>query len=287
MAELEIILNMVGTAAVRLKKRLDLIYGQRKDDDGRRFSGLHETVMPLCSVARSIFDQIRNTTTKKASKKRVQDGSASKFGGRPNGRITGVDMRHILLLLPYLLFDLLHDEVDEHNSHHQTDLQSPANDLIAWVLVLLEWYRLYRYHNIMLIWWIYMMCSNHTKHVVIRNNRTSTGMSMPSLLRLDALARKFVSLCASLFPFKKFGNLLFLCCEKIHSMLHCASEIMRWGSLINSSGEAAETAHKINVKGPGSNVNQGDSALGTLMTHARRKQTARLMGTAIQGNDIV
>ena len=109
-------------------------------------------------------------------------------------------------------------------------------------------------------------------------------MTMSSLLRLDALARKFVSLCASLLPFKKAGDLAYLCCEKIHSMLHSASEIMRWGSLINCSGEAAETAHKINVKGPGSNVNQRDSALGTLMTHARRKETARLMGSAIQGN---
>ena len=111
-------------------------------------------------------------------------------------------------------------------------------------------------------------------------------MTLPSLLRLDALARNFVSMCAILFPFKKAGDLLYLCCEKIHSMLHSASEIMRWGSLINCSGEAAETAHKINVKGPGSNVNQRDSALGTLMTHARRKETARLMGSAIQGNII-
>ena len=103
-------------------------------------------------------------------------------------------------------------------------------------------------------------------------------MTLNSLLRLDALARKFVKMCASLFKFKKRGDLLYLSCEKIHSMLHSASEIMRWGSLINCSCEAAETAHKINVKGPGSNVNQRDSALGTLMTHARRKETARLMG---------
>ena len=46
-------------------------------------------------------------------------------------------------------------------------------------------------------------------------------------------------MCASLFPFKKFGDLLYLCNEKIHSMLHLASEIMRWGSLINCRGEAA------------------------------------------------
>ena len=137
---------MVGTAAVRLKGRLDLIYGHRHDAEGRRFSGLHETALPLCSVARSIFDQLRNTTTKKASKKRVQEGAASKINGRPNGRITGMDMRHLLLLLPFLLFDLLQDEVDDYNSLHGTECQSPAQNLIDWVLVLLEWYRLYRWH---------------------------------------------------------------------------------------------------------------------------------------------
>jgi hypothetical protein len=63
---------MVGAAAVKLKKRLDLIYGQRKDDDGRKFSGLHETVLPMSSITRSIFDQLRKTTTGRASKKRVQ-----------------------------------------------------------------------------------------------------------------------------------------------------------------------------------------------------------------------
>ena len=92
-------------------------------------------------------------------------------------------------------------------------------------------------------------------------------------------------MCASLLPFKKFRNLPYLYCEKIHSMVHGGSEIMRWGSLINCSGETAETVHKINVKGPGSNVNQRDSALGTLMTHARRKETARLMGSAVQGSN--
>ena len=111
-------------------------------------------------------------------------------------------------------------------------------------------------------------------------------MTMSGLHRLDTLARIFVSKCASLFPFMKAGAILYLCIEKIHSMLHSASEIMRWGSLINCSGEAAETARMINVKGPGSNVNQRDSALGTLLTHARRKETARLMGGAIQGNNM-
>ena len=50
---------------------------------------------------------------------------------------------------------------------------------------------------------------------------------------------------------------------------------MRLGSLIKCSGEATQTSHKLNVKGPGSKVNQRDSAFGTLMTHAQRKDTVR------------
>ena len=135
---------MVGAAACHLKERLDMIYGNRSECDGRRFSGAHETVLPLCSVARSVFNQLRKSTTGKASKKRVDSGAASRISGSPDGRITGMDMRHILLLLPFLLFDLLDELVERHNTLHGTDLSSPAPDLIAWVLVLLEWYRLYR-----------------------------------------------------------------------------------------------------------------------------------------------
>jgi len=138
---------MVGAAATQLKARLDLIYGIRKDKNGRIFSGAHETLLPLCAKARSIFDQLRNTTTMKASKRRVDSGAASTFNGRPSGRITGTDMRHLLLLLPFLLFDLLHDEVNEHNNQHYTDHESPASELIDWVSVLLQWYRLYRCHT--------------------------------------------------------------------------------------------------------------------------------------------
>ena len=143
-AELEVLLDIVGEAATRLKKRLDLIYGQRMDDDGRKFSGLHETVLPLCSKTRSIFDQLRNTSSKRASRQRVDSGAASQFAGRPDGRITGMDMRHLLLLLPFLLFDLLQDTVTDHNDLHGTSHESPAQEMIDWVLVLLEWYRLYR-----------------------------------------------------------------------------------------------------------------------------------------------
>ena len=107
---------------------------------------------------------------------------------------------------------------------------------------------------------------------------------MKDLQRLDVLGRSFVQKCADLFPFRKYGGMPYLACEKIHSIVHSAAEIMRWGNLINSSGEAAEGTHKINVTGPGANLNHRDGDGGTLLAHARRKETTRLLGAAIQGN---
>ena len=95
-----------------------------------------ETVLPLCSVARSLFKQLRGSTAKK-SKQPAVAGAAPKIHGRPNGRITGVDMRH-LLLLPFLLFDLWEDEIEQHNATNGTSLINPCHQLIAWVLILLE-----------------------------------------------------------------------------------------------------------------------------------------------------
>ena len=97
---------------------------------------------PSLPVARCIFHQLRNATLKKASEKRVDLGAASRFCWLPDGKIsskiTGVDMSHLLLLLPFLLFDLLKDTVANHNDQHGTAHVSLTQDLIDWVLVLLE-----------------------------------------------------------------------------------------------------------------------------------------------------
>ena len=128
-AELEVLLHIVREAATRLKKRLDLICWQRKDDNGRKFSGLQETVQ-LCSKTRSYFDQLRNTSSKRASRQRLDSGAASRFAGRPDGRINGMDMRQLLLLLPFLLFNLLQDTVAEHNDLHGASYVISAQEMI-------------------------------------------------------------------------------------------------------------------------------------------------------------
>ena len=146
-------MNIVGAAAAKLKKRLDMIYQQRSDADGRLFSGLHDTLLPMRSKTRSIFQYLRGSNTSKSKSKRSQDSDAAiKEGSRKEGSmsgkipcvITGVDLRHLLLLLPFLLFDLLDDEIQDYNQKNGTQLVNPANQLIKFVLLLLEWYHLYR-----------------------------------------------------------------------------------------------------------------------------------------------
>ena len=138
-----------------MKARLDMIYAVQTDGDDRSFSGLHETLLPLAAVTRTIFQQLRGTKAKKSKRPKASVAGAApdaaagskplNSSGKPIGRITGVDMRHLLLLLPFLLFDLLDDEISNHNTRSGADHSGPARVLISVVLALLEWYHLYRH----------------------------------------------------------------------------------------------------------------------------------------------
>ena len=60
-------------------------------------------------------------------------------------RVRAIDMRHILLLLPFLLDGLLADEVLEHNrSHPLNPVLDPSSELIGITILFIEWYNLYR-----------------------------------------------------------------------------------------------------------------------------------------------
>ena len=55
-------------------------------------------------------------------------------------------MRHILLVLPFLLHDLVRPEVEEYNRLNPAEepLVDPSCDCIDVTLLLLTWYRLFR-----------------------------------------------------------------------------------------------------------------------------------------------
>ena len=65
--------------------------------------------------------------------------------GRTPGRVRAVDMRNLLLLLPFLLHNLLEEEVAEYNSTNFFDpIVDPSNECIGIVLLFIDWYMLYR-----------------------------------------------------------------------------------------------------------------------------------------------
>lgn len=118
------------------------------------------------------FSSCEGPKAKKSATKRKQPGEAPESGsrpinGHPHGRITGVDMRHLLLLPPFLLFDLLDDDISQYNTGHATYHVGPVQVLISVVLALLEWYHLYRqakiaclkWYCVLLGWKLNIMCS--------------------------------------------------------------------------------------------------------------------------------
>ena len=60
-------------------------------------------------------------------------------------RVRAIDMRHILLLLPFLLDGLLADVVLEHNRNNPFNpVFDPSSELIEITLLFIQWYNLYR-----------------------------------------------------------------------------------------------------------------------------------------------
>jgi hypothetical protein len=65
--------------------------------------------------------------------------------GKLPPRVRAVDMRHIFLLLPFLLEGLLTDEVEEHNrANPLSKVSDPSPMMVEIVILFLSWYHLYR-----------------------------------------------------------------------------------------------------------------------------------------------
>ena len=55
------------------------------------------------------------------------------------------DYRHLLLLLPFILSNLFHEEVNDHNRRkHGHPVVDPSEQLIGVTSVFLRWYKLFR-----------------------------------------------------------------------------------------------------------------------------------------------
>ena len=78
-----------------------------------RFRGTHDVLVPITPYLADLFESLRST------------------GKRP-ARVRATDMRHVLLVLPFLLHDLLADEVAAFNLryHNSPPVVDPSAELI-------------------------------------------------------------------------------------------------------------------------------------------------------------
>lgn len=68
--------------------------------------------------------------------------------GKIPPRVRAMDMRHILLVMPFLLEGLLTEEVDEHNRKNPFNpVIDPSPELVDITMLLISWYHLYRRRN--------------------------------------------------------------------------------------------------------------------------------------------
>jgi len=202
-----------------------------------RLQGMHDTLIAVSKRTRQSFQSLYDE-------------------GKLHCRVRAADVRHLLLLLPFMVHDLFSSEVEAWNAvagHEQ--IQDPSPEIVAICLCLLEWYHLYR----------------------------RSGHTMEDAYLLDTLAKSFMDRCEQLFPFRDGHEHLIMGTDKVHFMKHSATQILNWGSIINCSAEASEITHKIWVKGQGDNTNQGPSSAKTMMRHSQSKAAAQECAHAIAG----
>lgn len=91
-----------------------------------RFRGIHDCLVPVTPYLAGIFRHLKN-------KQKLPP------------RVRAVDMRHVLLIMPFLLDGLLTDEVEEHNlANPLLTVSDPSPMMVRITILLLSWYHLYR-----------------------------------------------------------------------------------------------------------------------------------------------
>jgi len=92
-----------------------------------RLSGRHECLVPVTPWCAGVFEYLLDNR-------------------KPPSKVRASDLRHILLVLPFLLHDLVRPEVEEYNRLNPAEepLVDPSSDCIDVTLLLLTWYRLFR-----------------------------------------------------------------------------------------------------------------------------------------------
>ena len=221
------------------------------------FRGMHDCLVPVTPYMACIFKNLR-------SKQKLPP------------RIRAMDMRHSLLLLPFLLEGLLTEEVAEYNRRNPIiKVSDPSPHMVQIVMMLLAWYGLYRRR--------FPAKDEDDLEDLDQQGLRYKLHIMSRYIRLLTYISRFLSRCEELFPYKNKRGDLITDTEKMHSIRHAGNDIARWGDTVNTNTEAPETGHKKWVKGQGGKTNQGPAANLSMMIHTVRKAASALCCDGVQG----
>lgn len=202
--------------------------------------GAHACLVPVNYFVATVFDHLQTY-------------------GKTSSRVRAADFRHLLLILPFALDNLLRPEVDEYNqgrAHGTSALVDPSGELVKVANTFVSWYKLYR--------------------------RTNPPKISQDVQTLTLQGRRLLDMFRTVFPYRNKHGRLIMDTEKVHSIVHCGVEISNYANPINTSCDGPEGGHKLWVKGQGGNTNQGPSAPLSMMQQCVHKEASQLLCEAVQ-----
>lgn len=202
--------------------------------------GAHSCLVPINYFVAGLFDQLQTN-------------------GKPSSSVRAADFRHLLLLLPFVLDNLLKEEVDNYNqgrAYGTAALVDPSEELVTVANTFVSWYKLFR--------------------------RTNPPKTNQDVRTLTSEACRLLDMFRTTFPYKNKMGRLIMDTEKVHSIKHCAIEITNWANPINTCCDGPEGGHKLWVKGQGGNTNQGPSVSLSMMQQCVQKEASQLLCEAVQ-----
>ena len=231
------------------------------------FRGIHDCLVPVTPYVAGIFKHLRTKS-------------------KLPPRVRAVDMRHVLLILPFLLDGLLTEEVEEHNRRNPVaQIVDPSPMMVNITIMLLSWYQLYRRK-------FPAKDEEDIKDLGTLGKRLSVYIFYIYAIILHIFSDitpmcsvfRFLRKCVELFPYKNKRGDLIIATEKMHSIKHAQHDIIRWADPENTSCDGPETNHKKWIKGQGGKTNQSETSNKTMMNHSLRKEASALLCEAIQGD---
>jgi hypothetical protein len=183
-----------------------------------------------------------------------------KHKGEAHCTVRGCDMQLLLLVLPFVLHNLFQEEVADWNRKHPAAAPKidPTTAIIPVVTELLDFYQLLR----------------------------TKGKDLVEIAAMDKLGINIVNLSRETFKDFTVGKAgkekHISSSEKMHRMVHCATQAAAVGDLVNVE-VMAEIVHRWAVRGPQHLVSRSDATGSGLLKVAERKEGARMLMEAHSG----